>query len=178
MKFETTRMNIVPVPGACVLTAYFSPQSDFQAFMDKFSDTKTYSVEIKEKKESRSLDANAYTWVLCRKIGQSLSPPVKAEEVYKQAVRDYGVTQIYPVKDTDVESVMRMFENMGLGNTCDTLGKSKLDGYTNVRFYYGSSNYDTEQMSRLIDGLVADAKDLGISTLTPTELEKIKSLWS
>lgn len=178
MKFETNRLNIVPVPGACVLTAYFSPQSDFQAFMDKHSDTKLYAVEIKEKKEQRSLDANAYAWVLCRKIGQSMTPPAKAEDIYQQAIRDYGVTQIYPVRDDDVDSVIRMFNGMGLGNSCDSLGASKIDGYTNVRFYYGSSNYDTAQMSKLIDGLVADAHDLGISTMTPSEIEKLKSLWS
>jgi hypothetical protein len=44
-------------------------------------------------------------------------------------------------------------------------------------FYYGSSGYDTKQMSILIDGLVADAQELGIDTMTPTELAKLKTLW-
>ena len=44
------------------------------------------------------------------------------------------------------------------------------------RTYYllrGSSTYDTEEMSRLIDGLVDECKDAGIETLPPDELERM-----
>ena len=41
----------------------------------------------------------------------------------------------------------------------------------------GSHTYNTAEMARLIDGTVSEAKDLGIETLSPTELERIKALW-
>ena len=46
-----------------------------------------------------------------------------------------------------------------------------------VRAYYGSSQYNTKQMSRLIDMVVEGAKELGIETLTPEELARIKEEW-
>jgi hypothetical protein len=51
---------------------------------------------------------------------------------------------------------------------------SKINGCTNVILYYGSSTYNTAQMSLLIDHLVQDAKALGIETMTPQELEALK----
>lgn len=50
-------------------------------------------------------------------------------------------------------------------------------GYNNIKCYYGSSVYDKEQMTRLIDQLIADCKENGIETRTPTELAEMMSLW-
>lgn len=66
--------------------------------------------------------------------------------------------------------------NNGLGWQTDTI-PSKLEGCTNVVLYYGSSTYDTEQMSRLIDIVVQDCKALGIETKTPDEIANMLSLW-
>ena len=55
--------------------------------------------------------------------------------------------------------------------------QSKLPGCTNVILYYGSSSYDTEQMSSLIDLLVDDCKAQGIETATPDELARYKEEW-
>ena len=47
-----------------------------------------------------------------------------------------------------------------------------------LMLYYGSSSYNTKQMSRLLDNLIQDAKALGITTETPEEIEKMKALWA
>ena len=57
------------------------------------------------------------------------------------------------------------------------MGKSKLGGYRNLRAYYGSSTYDTRQMSVLIDNLVQDCKALDIETMTPDKLALLKEGW-
>ena len=41
----------------------------------------------------------------------------------------------------------------------------------------GSSEYDTKEMSHFIDGIVAEAKELGIETLPPDELESMMKAW-
>lgn len=46
-----------------------------------------------------------------------------------------------------------------------------------IRAYYGSSQYNTKQMSRLIDEIVSDCKEHGIETLTPNELARMKEEW-
>jgi low affinity Fe/Cu permease len=51
--------------------------------------------------------------------------------------------------------------------------ESKLPGCTVVILYYGSSSYDTAQMSALIDSLVQDAQALGIETRSPNEIQAL-----
>lgn len=143
--------------------------------LNELKKDKQYDVEIKQHRKKRSLDANAYCWVLCRKIAEKLGSTDK--EIYKHAVRDYGLTTIRPEKEELVEDLVRMWDSMGLGNGHDILGESKLKGYINVRYYYGSSKYDSLRMARLIDGLIQDAKEQGIETRTPDEIERMKQQW-
>ena len=57
------------------------------------------------------------------------------------------------------------------------IGTSKLEGYTNVRNFYGSSAYDKAQMSRLIDLIVQEAKQLGVETLSESEKALLLEGW-
>ena len=45
------------------------------------------------------------------------------------------------------------------------------------KIYRGSHTYDTKEMSYLIDGTVEEAKEHGIETMTPDELERMKQSW-
>ena len=146
-----------------------------EALMDEYVDGKLYEAVIKRKRAKRSLDANAYCWVLCRKIAEKTG--ATDTEVYGQCILDYGVTTIKPERKDLVDDLVRMWDGMGIGNSHDILGDSKIDGYVNVKYYYGSSQYNTHQMARLIDGIVYEAKNLGIPTETPEEIERMKSMW-
>jgi hypothetical protein len=57
----------------------------------------------------------------------------------------------------------------------EMIGESQLNGKTfvNFRFWVGSSEYDTHEMSILIDGVVREAKNLEIETMTPEELKSL-----
>ncbi|MCB6992409.1 hypothetical protein LI177_02780 [bacterium 210820-DFI.6.37] len=136
---------------------------------------KDYALRMLKPPKKRSLDANAYCWVLCRKIAEKLGST--DTEIYKQAIRDYGLTTIRPDKTELVDDLVRMWDSMGLGNSHDILGPSKIEGYTNVKYYYGSSSYNTRQMAHLLDGIIQDAKEQEIETLTPDELQKMKEAW-
>lgn len=138
---------------------------------------KKMTVEIKEKRKGRSLDANAYCWVLCDKIASVKGLRVKKGDVYRMAIRDYGVTTVVPMETARLGKILQAWDDQGYGNDHDIIGKSKFDGYTNVRLYVGSSNYDSKEMSVLIDGLVADAQELGIETMTPDQIEEMKAMW-
>ena len=52
-----------------------------------------------------------------------------------------------------------------------------IKGYHNIRSYISSSDYDTAQMSRLIDLVVEDCRENGIETMTPQQLDALKSRW-
>ena len=112
-----------------------------------------YDLEVKEHRQKRSLDANAYAWVLINKISDALR--ITPKEIYRQAILNIGGNcEIIPIKEEAAERFKQIWESQGLGWPCLDMGKSKIQGYRNLRAYYGSSTYDTRQMSVLIDNLV------------------------
>lgn len=135
-----------------------------------------YDLSIKEHRKKRSLDANAYAWVLIGKIADALR--ITPKEIYRQAIQNIGGNyEVIPIKEEAAEQFKQVWESHGLGWPCVDMGKSKIQGYRNLRAYYGSSTYDTRQMSQLIDILVQDCKDLGIETLTPEKLALMMEGW-
>ena len=122
-----------------------------------------------------SLDANGYCWVLMDKIAAELKIP-KAD-VYRSLIREIGgVSEMVCVREDGAEKLASAWGENGIGWIADTM-PSKLPGCLNVILYYGSSTYDTRQMSTLIDAAVELAKSLGIDTATPEEIAKYKDEW-
>ena len=123
----------------------------------------------------RSLDSNAYLWVLLDKIAEKIGS--SKTSVYKNLVRDFGVFEILPIKNIAVERFAKNWQNKGVGWICESLGASKLKDYTNVIAYYGTSTYNSSEMSRILNEVVLMAKDLGIQTLDELELKKMADDW-
>ena len=131
-------------------------------------------VEIKKWRKKRSLDANAYAWVLIDKIAQATGVP--KTEVYRQAIREIGgVSDIVAVPDNAVDKFREGWSKQGIGWQTEILDSKP--GYKRIVVYYGSSIYDTKQMSALIDSLVQEAQALGIETLPPAEIARLNSQW-
>lgn len=134
------------------------------------------SCTLKRWHKSRSLDANAYFWVLLDKLSEKLIVP--KEEIYKSYIKQIGGNNtVVCVQDKALAELCEKWAFNGLGWQYDTL-ESKLEGCTTVILYYGSSIYNTEQMSRLIDMVVQDCNAVGIETATPDELAKITAGWN
>lgn len=133
------------------------------------------TVEVKRYRAQRSLDANAYLWVLCDKIAAALGST--KELVYIELVRRVGKFDVVAVKQEAAESLIHGWSCRGLGWFALEMDGCKLDGCTRVMLYYGSSTYDTAEMSRLIDEAVTEAKGLGIDTATPDEVARMMGLW-
>lgn len=136
---------------------------------------KHLQVEIKQYRAKRSLDSNSYLWILCQKIAE-VTQSTK-EIVYQEFIRRVGQFEITPIKDEAVDRWVKNWQSNGLGWISETIGESKLDGYTNVISYYGSSVYDTKEMSILLDEVVSQCRELGIETMTPAEIESLKQSW-
>ena len=99
-------------------------------------------------------------------------------EIYRSAVKDIGGnTNIGCFRDSDIDDICKLWATNGLGWFAEPFG-SRIDGCRNVVFYRGSSVYDNAQMSRLIENIVQDCKAVGIETLTPSELERLKEGWA
>lgn len=130
---------------------------------------------IKKFRKGRSLDANGYFWVLCDKLAEKLH--ISKEEIYRGYIKQIGGNNdIVCVQTKGVDSLCSGWNKNGIGWVTDTM-PSKLDGCTNVVLYYGSSTYDTGQMSRLIDLCVQDCRAVGIETMPPAELKALVERW-
>jgi hypothetical protein len=139
-------------------------------------DGKVYEADLKEHRKKRSLDANAYCWALLGKIANKVG--LRKDDVYREFVKDVGGNyEILPIRNEAVETWIENWQQRGPGWVCDILGESKIDGYTNVITYYGSSTYDTKQMSALINLVVQECRTLGIETATPAELSLLMEGW-
>lgn len=142
--------------------------------LEKIKDDKLY-IKVDKKRNKRSLDSNAYMWKIADKIASKIG--ITKLEVYRDAIKEVGQFEIVPIKDEAVENFIRAWKHNGQGWICEIIGKSKIKGYTNVTAYYGSSVYDSKAMSRLIDLIVQEAKQLDIETLPPNEIESLKNSW-
>lgn len=132
---------------------------------------KKYRVDIKEYREKRSLDANAYMWKLCQLIAEVIRSD--KDSVYLDMLGKYGVFTHVIAKPNVVERIKsewRLVKDLGEVTVNEHKG-------IQLQCYFGSSTYDTKEMSKLIDGIVREAKDLGVKTLDDLELEKIKGEW-
>lgn len=150
---------------------------DATAFCDEMKDGKVYEADLKEHRKKRSLDANAYAWTLLGKLANKVGLP--KEEVYREIIKDVGGNyEVLPIRNDAVDKWISNWQQKGIGWVCDILGESKLDGYTNVITYYGSSTYDSLQMSKLINLIVEECKQQGIETMTPAELALLMDGWA
>ena len=99
------------------------------------------------------------------------------EQTYRQYIKEIGgVSETICIRTDGVQKLCEAWHKNGLGWLTATF-PSDTQGYTNVILYYGSSTYDTRQMSRLIDMIVNDCKEQGIETANPEELRALLASW-
>jgi len=79
------------------------------------------------------------------------------------------------VEEKAYENFKRIWENQGLGFLVQEVCKK--DKCVKVHCYYGSSTYDSKEMSLLIDLLVGLAQSLGIETKTEAEINNMLESW-
>ncbi len=135
-------------------------------------------IDIKKYRKKRSLDANAYCWVLCDKIAKEISKDgtiTTKEEIYKDAIKNIGTFEPMIVEEKAFENFKRIWEKQGLGFLIQEV--TRKDKCVKVHCYYGSSTYDTKEMSLLIELLVEEAKQLNIEVKTKQEIESLLNMW-
>lgn len=161
--------------GKATLTLTINEKQSAMNMYDELNAVDKLSFKIDKYREKRSLDANAYCFVLIGKLAEKLNIP--KEEIYRAMVKEIGGNyEVVCIQDDALKKLCEVWEHNGLGWQTDTF-PSKIDGCTNVILYYGSSAYDTAQMSRLINLIVEECKAQGIDTRTPSEIAEMLSLW-
>ena len=126
-------------------------------------------IAIEKHRNKRSLNANAYLWVLCDKIAQKVGY-ISRDDVYIDMLKNYGRFEDVLIRDDAARSFMRMCKYKEI--------LYEMDGWTCIRVYQGSHEYNSKEMSILVDGVVAEAQELGIETLTPDEIARMEATWN
>jgi hypothetical protein len=135
-----------------------------------FTQDRDKTFEVKPYRQKRSLNANSYAWVLINEMANVLR--TSKDEVYQEMLKRYGQSQVISVlSEIDISKFVKYYEPIG---TAHLQGKD----FTHYRCFIGSSEYDSREMSILIDGIISEAELLGIETLPTTAIERMKALWN
>ena len=152
-----------------VLMLEVNERNDFEAIVDELKDKDKLSIEVKEFREKRSLNANNYAWKILTEIADALR--TSKEEIYLTMLKRYGQSEII--------SVLAHIPIGEYVKYCEEAGESTLNGklFKHYKVYKGSSEFDTREMSIFLDGVVSEAKEMGIQTETPNQLAEMKARW-
>ena len=146
-------------------------QAQLYQVAQELNEGKTFDVSIEPHREKRSLNANNYSWALQSEIAKILNRSV--DDIHDQMVLEYGVIETISIIEAAWESAKRAFDY------CKEIGRSQLNGKTFVhaRIGVGTHNYNTKEMSCFLNGVVAEAKELGIETLEDKKLKDMIDRW-
>lgn len=143
---------------------------DAPEVFDKTKD-KPLNIEIKQFREGRSKDANALLWACLGEIASALS--TDKWEIYLMMLRRYGQYTYICVPPGAVEMIKKQWREI------EEIGDIKVNGRDAVQLlcYYGSSTYDTQQFSVLLDGVISEMKEMGLKAPTSEEMRRTLDEW-
>lgn len=136
-------------------------KTEIQQFLYKLDKDTIYDLKIDKHRKKRSLNANNYAWYLINEMANALR--LSKEEIYFQMLKNYG--QRYVIRLTNkanINDYFEYYEEIHSASTC-----------TDYYIFKGTSKYDSKEMSIFIDGLVQEAKQLGIETLEDLEIKNL-----
>lgn len=167
--------------GSALLEFSIENKQHATNLFDELHDCEKLSIKIDKYREKRSLDANAYFWLLCGKLADKLTDEkvqYTKEDIYKKAIKEIGVYKDFQnLSPSEAKTLQHAWELLGTGWITEQVDYMQDGENVVIRCYYGSSKYNKKQMSRLIDNIVQDCEAVGIETRTPDQLAEMLSLW-
>ena len=131
-----------------------------------FEQDKEKIFEIKEKKKKRSLTANSYYWSLLNQLASVMR--MDNQECHFLMLKRYGQYEVVSIRsDVSLHDYLKYYEE---------IGKGKVNGkeFTHYKIYKGSSQMDSKEFAILLDGVRSECEEVGIPTLTPSEIAQLK----
>lgn len=146
----------------------------------RLDDEKIY--DVIPHREKRSLNSNSYYWKLLSQVADKLR--ISKSRLHNDMLRHFGQRMevdgkpvvVYLPDTEESENTAMESDTVHLKQTSKTLEGNNGITYRAYVMLRGSSDYNTAEMSILVSGIVQEAKQLGIETLTPAELEQMRML--
>lgn len=142
-----------------------------------FKQDKTKKYEVKEVKKKRSTNANNYFWKLLQELCEVQN--LDTIEEYKKRVKELGIFRRFRIEPKDVKTFEIMWQDKGIAWFCEIADTEYIGNveFKIIHAYYGSSSFNSKQMSRLIDNLVQDCQAIGIETKSKAEIDSLLKEW-
>ena len=142
-------------------------KEDIKQIVENLDESKKYDVKISYHIEKRTLTANAYYWVLVNKIANVLQ--TSKEEVHEKMIKRYSQREYISVlEQVDIEKYGIRYYDEGVNFTQN--GKR----FKSYIIYENSSDMNKLEFSILVNGIVSEAQEMGIETLTPEQIALLK----
>jgi len=179
-------INVMQHPGRLTLILEVNNTDASQRAVSAILERVGQTIEIEtQKAKKRSNDANSYLWELCDRLAEVLHNT--KDEIYKEMIRRVGHFEdaTYYEDEHEDQKAFRGrlsrigddWDSRGLGWQTELVSYDDEFGSAILRHYWGSSSYNTREMSRLIDEAVYECSELGIETRAPEELASLLSAW-
>ena len=130
-------------------------------------------VEIKKWFKKRSKNANAYLWALIEKLSQKLN--LSRKETYRKHIYEAGTYQDLLMPEEAMQRFTKIWKEKGLGWFCEKAVNEY--GEIVLRAYFGSSTYNTKEMTRLLDSVIQDCKSQNVETKPQEEIDSLLKEW-
>lgn len=176
---EPIKIEKITLEGGCFIIKPVREDIGKAMALIKGLMNRQYTFEIKQFRKKRSLDANQKMWALIHEMSTIIK--LTPEEIYQGYIPDVGNNyRVFPVKPEEINEFAADWCNGHLGRMVEDMGpcrKRDLVGYHNLRCYRGSSEYDTETFSRLLNLVEQDCRQLGIETMSERERSLLMDEW-
>ena len=135
------------------------------------------NIELKKYRKHRSLDANAYFWKLLTELCELAE--IDTVEEYKRRIKELGIFRQFKIEKDNIKTFEKMWTAQGIAWFCEIADTTYIGDteFKIINAYYGSSSFNSKQMSRLIDGVVQDCKAYGIETKAQNEIDSLLRSW-
>lgn len=146
--------------------------------VEKLKSEQKLNISLKKYSKKRSLTANGYCWELCDKIAKELCKDgaiLTKEDIYKEAILQVGTFDTVRIDEKAYLHFKKIWESNGIGFLVQEIDRK--DEQVELLCYYGSSTYDSKEMSLLIDVIINLAKMLGIETRPEKEIKNLLESW-
>ncbi|MEI6821029.1 MAG: hypothetical protein WCL51_03780 [Bacteroidota bacterium] len=152
------------------LKAYVNREQGLTA-LKSFDVAKETDLQIALTKKKRSLDSNGYLWSLINELANVMR--TSKDECYLEMLKRYGQSSMVSIISEAVEMFTRSIKYYELHGATELKGKQ----FQHIKVYVGSSEFDSREMAILLDGVISECQSLGIETMPPDEILRLKANW-
>ena len=167
LHYKTSVFAVQSDGNALLMITIPKEQSNLYDKIRGFEDDKPKVLSIDYVKEKRTLTSNGYLWAIINKMARKLN--TTDDEVYIELLKRYGVKDFIAAPETSIEILKRVYKIVEPIKDC-TINSTKAKTFKLIR---GSSQYDKREFSQFLDGVLSDAKELGIETMSEQEIQSL-----